>query len=128
MDAPRKLRAWRGKRTLREAAELVGCDPSYLSLLENRKKKPFDRKLSLQLERIVGIPPEAWDEEDDGAVHGGMLADTLTPVKATSDLLDFPPNSEADDQLEAENPGDSDGTPGQVSSDDSEPSRCKGAA
>lgn len=79
MDAPKTLRAWRGKRSLREAADVIGCDPSYLSLLENRKKKPTDRKLSLQLERIVGIPLRAWDDDD---VHDGMLDDTLTTVKS----------------------------------------------
>ncbi len=78
MDAPKVLREWRGKRPLREAAAEIGCDPSYLSLLENRKKKPSDRLLSIQLHRIVGIPPEAWDEDD---VHAASLDDTLTPVK-----------------------------------------------
>lgn len=78
MDAPETLRRWRGKRTLREAADEVGCDPSYLSLLENRKKIPSDRRLSLALERIAGIPPEAWDEQ---VVHAGTMDDTLMGVK-----------------------------------------------
>lgn len=63
---------------MREAADEVGCDPSYLSLLENRKKIPSDRRLSLALERIAGIPPEAWDEHN---VHAGTMDDTLMGVK-----------------------------------------------
>lgn len=82
MDAPKMLREWRGNRTLREAADLVGCDPSYLSLLENRKKKPVDRILSLQLKRVAGIPPEAWDDEDPQLTS---LDDTLTAVKIQPD-------------------------------------------
>lgn len=85
MGAPEDLRAWRGQRTLREAADLVGCDPSYLSLLENRKKKPSDRRLSLRLERVAGIPPEAWDEDD---APEGMLDDTLTAVNSRAESDD----------------------------------------
>lgn len=125
MDAPKKLRAWRGKRTLREAADLVGCDPSYLSLLENRKKKPFDRKLSIQLERIAGIPPEAWDDDD---VHPGMLADTLTGVKTGPDESSAPPTSDDEIASENENPSRSAESSADLDADDMTPERRQGAA
>lgn len=82
MGAPEALRAWRGKRTLRQAAELIGCDPSYLSLLENRKLLPGDRILSLRLHKVAGIPPESWDHDD---AHEGTVDQSLTAVNGSQE-------------------------------------------
>jgi len=94
MGAPETLRAWRGERTLREAADIIGCDPSYLSLLENRKRVPSDRKLSLKLFKIAGIPPEAWDDEPD-VVHETTIVDTLTTVNGPQAESPPPPAARA---------------------------------
>jgi len=91
MGAPEDLRAWRGKRTLRQAADLIGCDPSYLSLLENRKLLPGDRILSLRLHKIAGIPPEAWDADD---AHEATLDQSLTAVNGGQEETEPGPKSE----------------------------------
>lgn len=61
LDAPTRLRRWRGKRTCVQAARALDCDPSYLSLLENRKRKPR-KPWRRVIERVVGIPARLWDE------------------------------------------------------------------
>jgi transcriptional regulator with XRE-family HTH domain len=61
LDAPTRLRRWRGKRTCVQAARALDCDPSYLSLLENRKRKPRKPWREV-IQQIVGIPARLWDE------------------------------------------------------------------
>lgn len=95
MDAPAALRAWRGKRTLRQAADIIGCDPSYLSLLENRKLIPGDRLLSLRMHKVAGIPPDAWDGDD---AHDATLDQPLTTVNGDQDDLEASATPEPSDQ------------------------------
>jgi transcriptional regulator with XRE-family HTH domain len=58
--AGEQLRAWRGERTMREAAAVIGCDPSHISLLENGRRKKPGLDLAQRLQEIAGIPLSAW--------------------------------------------------------------------
>lgn len=62
MDAADQLRAWRGERSLKEAGQLLGCDASYVHLLEARARVP-GRKIALALRDVAGVPIEAWPDE-----------------------------------------------------------------
>lgn len=75
------LRAWRGKRSLRQAAEILQRDPSHLSLLERGKRKP-GRDFALRLQDIVGIPASAWSAAVDAQPR--TVAATVTRVNASS--------------------------------------------
>lgn len=61
-DEPRELlRAWRGDRTLIQAAPSLDCNPSTLSLIETGKRQP-GLALAIRIRDVVGIPVEAWGE------------------------------------------------------------------
>jgi transcriptional regulator with XRE-family HTH domain len=57
----KRLRAWRGKRTLHEVSFEIGCNPSSLSLYERGKRLP-ERDIALKIKAATGIPVPAWDE------------------------------------------------------------------
>lgn len=67
MNARERLRAWRGTRSFREMGELLGCDGSFISHVEHRRKYP-GRKLANAIEIHSAswahgpIRAVAWDE------------------------------------------------------------------
>lgn len=62
MTPRERLRTWRGKRSLREAAELLGCDQSLLRKLElGEESRLPGLTLANSIKREVGIPTEDWD-------------------------------------------------------------------
>lgn len=56
---PDKLRAWRGERTQVEAAQIIGCNPSFISQLETAKNQP-SIDWAIVIEHHTGIPPRDW--------------------------------------------------------------------
>jgi transcriptional regulator with XRE-family HTH domain len=62
LNGPRELEDWRtrrGFRTYVDLAEYLGWDPTYISHLVNGRRVP-DLPNALHLERMTGIPVEAW--------------------------------------------------------------------
>jgi len=53
------LREIRGRRSLRDLAELAGVNRGTLSMIENGRMLPKDDFLE-GIERAYGAPPEAW--------------------------------------------------------------------
>ena len=68
MDAPARLRAWRGDRSLVQASRDLDCDPSALHLWETAQRHPREHHREV-IQRVVGIPMSAW---------GGVGADAST--------------------------------------------------
>jgi len=83
MESPRELlERWRSEHgyTKARAAELLGCDPTYVGALESGKRFP-GRRIANVLEEIAGIPSKAWDE----------LEAVESAVSATSNVV--PPDA-----------------------------------
>lgn len=59
MGPREKLRKWRGERTYREAADVLGCDASYVRYIEIGKRKP-GRDLAERIRIEVGVQPPEW--------------------------------------------------------------------
>ncbi len=76
-----QLRAWRGERTLREAAGLIGCDPSHISLLENGLRRTPGLDLAQRLLEVAGIPLSAWSAAQK-TPQRKKLRKTVTRVNA----------------------------------------------
>ncbi len=62
-DPGELLRAWRGKRSLREIGEILKCDASYVRYLERLERTPPTLTVALKIEELVGISPRAWPTE-----------------------------------------------------------------
>lgn len=62
-----QLRAWIDRRceSDREASRLLGLDHTYLSQILNGHRTPGLAN-SIKIERVTGIPVEAWVPTDDG--------------------------------------------------------------
>lgn len=60
-----QLTDWMDRRSysLREVAQLLGIDTSYVSLLMNGHRTP-GRKLAIRIARLAGIPVDAWESDD----------------------------------------------------------------
>lgn len=86
MNAQERLRAWRGERTLIQAAVALGCDPSTISLLENGKRKP-GLALALKLEAVTAIPVAAWSESTADP-RQPSVGPTVTAVNETPNGAD----------------------------------------
>lgn len=54
-----RLRKWRGARSLREAAELIGTDHGHLARLESGGRLP-SYSLAAALESLGAGPADAW--------------------------------------------------------------------
>ena len=59
------LKNWIGRSTYKQvdAAVALGLTQSYLSLLANGKRVP-GRDKAVRIERLTGIPVEAWSSRD----------------------------------------------------------------
>ena len=79
MSARERLKAWRNGRSFREMGEILGCDGSFLSHIEHKRKYP-GRKLANAIEAATASWPNgpiravAWDEleaaEDEARRNG----------------------------------------------------------
>jgi len=80
MDAPAQLRSWRGDLSLVKASRLIDCDPSYLFLLENHRRRPR-KKIRETIKRVVGTPETMWDKV---VIHAAQVRQSTTPVNDDS--------------------------------------------
>lgn len=70
LDGHRMLRAWinRARINQTDAAELLRMEPSYLSGILNRTRRPgLDN--AVWIERITGVVVEAWVSTEDGGMQ-----------------------------------------------------------
>lgn len=60
ISPPERLRKWRGKRSLRVAAEEIGTDHGHLARLETGDRLP-SYALAIRLEKLGVVVASAWE-------------------------------------------------------------------
>lgn len=71
MEARERLRKWRGERSQREAAQLIGCAQSMVGSLEAGTKRP-KIDLAMKIERATkgAVRLKHWQTPDMSPEHG----------------------------------------------------------
>jgi transcriptional regulator with XRE-family HTH domain len=64
--AASQLHRWREEQglSLRQAGDILRCDPSYVGYIERSERKP-GRDLAIRIRDKAGIPLEAWGESSE---------------------------------------------------------------